>query len=59
MKNKTAIKVIVIMFTVLASFSCINAIILADEIQDNPKSYENARPCGQIRLANFINNIKQ
>ena len=41
MKNKTAIKVIVIMFTVLASFSFINA-----------------RPCGQIRLAHFINRIK-
>lgn len=58
MKNKTAIKVAVIMFTVLASFSFINAIILANKIQDNPKSYANARPCGQIRLAQFINSIK-
>ena len=58
MKNKTAIKLVVIMLAVIASFSFINAIILANKIQDNPKSYINARQCGQIRLAHFINNIK-
>ena len=54
----TVIKLIAIMFTVLALFSFINAIILANKIQEDPKSYVNARQCGQIRLAHFINSIK-
>jgi hypothetical protein len=54
----TVIKLIVIMFTVLALFSFINAIILANKIQEDPKSYVNARQCGQIRMAHFINSIK-
>lgn len=68
MKNQTtnetrkeflqAIKLLVIMLTVLAIFSFINAIILANDIQNNPESYANARPCGQIKFANFINQIK-
>lgn len=57
MKTKV-IKLIVIMFTAIALFSFINAIILANKIQDDPKSYVNTRQCGQIRLAHFINSIK-
>ena len=56
--KKTVIKLVVIMLTVIASFSFINAIILANDIKYNPESYVNARQCGQIRLAHFINSIR-
>ena len=55
---KEAIKLLVVMLAVLASFSLVNAIRLSNKIQKNPESYVNARQCGQIRLAQFINQIK-
>ena len=60
-QNKTmkkAIKLVLVMIAVLASFSLVNAIRLSNDIQKNPESYVNARHCGQIKLAQFINQIK-
>ena len=55
---KAAIKLVLVMLAVIASFSLVNAIRLSNDIQKNPESYVNARQYGQIRLAQFINQIK-
>ncbi len=55
---KKVIKLLVVMLAVLASFSLVNAVRLSNNIQKNPQSYVNARQCGQIKLAQFINQIK-